>query len=79
MILVCCILHATSQGRTDQACIGISHTYGGVLSALSIDYSLEPVKGGGWKEQEVVKALYAEQDDELLVHATRDLAADAIL
>lgn len=58
---------------------GISHTYGGVLSALSIDYSLEPVKGGGWKEQEVVKALYAEQDDELLVHATRDLAADAIL
>ncbi|KAL4064393.1 Metallo-dependent phosphatase-like protein [Scleroderma yunnanense] len=58
---------------------GISRAYGGVLSALSIDYSLEPVKGGGWKEQEVVKALYAEQDDELLVHATRSLAVDALV
>ncbi|KAG8213293.1 Metallo-dependent phosphatase-like protein [Butyriboletus roseoflavus] len=51
---------------------GISHAYGGALSALSIEYSLEPVKGGGWKEQEVVKALYAEQEDELLVTAVRD-------
>ncbi|KIJ66966.1 hypothetical protein HYDPIDRAFT_26381 [Hydnomerulius pinastri MD-312] len=55
---------------------GISHAYGGVLSALSIEYTLEPVKGGGWKEQEVVKALYAEQEDELLVLATRDLGED---
>ncbi|KIJ13436.1 hypothetical protein PAXINDRAFT_170501 [Paxillus involutus ATCC 200175] len=52
---------------------GISHAYGGALSALSIEYTLEPVKGGGWKEQEVVKALYAEQEDELLVTATREL------
>ncbi|KAN0092976.1 Metallo-dependent phosphatase-like protein [Tylopilus felleus] len=52
---------------------GISHAYGGALSALSIEYTLEPVKGGGWKEQEVVKALYGEQDDELLVTAVREL------
>ncbi|KAI9567401.1 Metallo-dependent phosphatase-like protein [Boletus coccyginus] len=55
---------------------GISHAYGGALSALSIEYSLEPVKGGGWKEQEVVKALYAEQEDELLVTAVRELGGD---
>ncbi|KAH0833044.1 hypothetical protein J3R83DRAFT_12035 [Lanmaoa asiatica] len=52
---------------------GISHAYGGALSALSIEYSLEPVKGGGWKEQEVVKALYAEREDELLVTAVPDM------
>lgn len=66
-------------GTPTDTCVGISHAYGGVLSALSIEYSLQPVKGGGWKEQELVKALYADQEDELLVHATRDLAADAIL
>ncbi|KAI6108055.1 Metallo-dependent phosphatase-like protein [Pisolithus sp. B1] len=58
---------------------GISHAYGGVLSALSVEYTLEPVSSGGWKEQEVVKALYADQDDELLVHATRDLAGNELL
>ncbi|KAG1872297.1 Metallo-dependent phosphatase-like protein [Suillus subluteus] len=52
---------------------GISHAYGGPLSALSIEYTLEPVKGGGWKEQEIVKALYADHDDELLAVSTRDL------
>jgi len=55
---------------------GISHAYGGALSALSIEYTLEPVNGGGWKEQEVVKALYADYDDELLVSSTRDLDGD---
>lgn len=55
---------------------GISHAYGGALSALSIEYSLEPVKGGGWKEQEVVKALYAEQEDELLVTDVREFNGD---
>jgi hypothetical protein len=52
---------------------GISHAYGGPLSALSIEYTLEPVKSGGWKEQEIVKALYADHDDELLAVSTRDL------
>jgi hypothetical protein len=49
---------------------GISHAYGGVLSALSIDYSLTPIDeadsktfgGKGykqkWIEKEVVSALY---------------------
>lgn len=55
---------------------GISHAYGGALSALSIEYTLEPVKNGGWKEQEVVKALYADEDDVLLASSTRDLDGD---
>jgi len=46
------------------------------LSALSIEYTLEPVKNGGWKEQEVVKALYADEDDVLLASSTRDLDGD---
>ncbi len=44
-------------------CEGISHAYGGALSALSIDYTLEPVSRGGiekWVEKEVVRALYAD-------------------
>lgn len=53
--------------------LGISHAYGGALSALSIEYTLEPVKNGGWKEQEIVKALYADNDDEVLAVSTRDL------
>ncbi|EGN91917.1 hypothetical protein SERLA73DRAFT_191838 [Serpula lacrymans var. lacrymans S7.3] len=55
---------------------GISHAYGGVLSALSITYNLIPVKGGGWKEQEIVKALYSEADDELVIEVERDLVED---
>ncbi|KAH7926120.1 Metallo-dependent phosphatase [Leucogyrophana mollusca] len=55
---------------------GISHAYGGKLSALSIEYTLTPVKGGGKKEQEVIKALYADQDDELLLVESRDLMED---
>jgi len=59
---------------------GISHVYGGVLSALSITYNLIPVKGGGWKEQEIVKALYSEPDDEvvtkLVAEVERDLVED---
>ncbi|PFH47947.1 hypothetical protein AMATHDRAFT_150898 [Amanita thiersii Skay4041] len=43
---------------------GISHAYGGVLSALSIDYSLIPVMGQDgkeqWEEREVVTTLYAD-------------------
>ena len=49
---------------------GISHAYGGTLSALSIDYSLMPMnekednservgkEGTLWKEKEVVTAIY---------------------
>jgi len=34
------------------------------------------VSKGGWKEQEVVKALYADGDDELLASSTRELDED---
>ena len=39
---------------------GISHAYGGVLSALSITYTLDPVNGQSdvWKETEEVVAVY---------------------
>ncbi|THH09178.1 hypothetical protein EW146_g8759 [Bondarzewia mesenterica] len=42
---------------------GISHAYGGALSALSIEYSLTSLPSSApgekkWKEKEVVKALY---------------------
>jgi hypothetical protein len=41
---------------------GISHAYGGVLSALSIHYTLAPTgKHQVWKEREVVSALYPDQ------------------
>ena len=44
--------------------VGISHAYGGVLSALSIDYTLTPLSTSSspaetrWLEREVVRALY---------------------
>ncbi|KAI0671752.1 Metallo-dependent phosphatase [Trametes maxima] len=46
---------------------GISHAYGGALSALSVTYSLTPVSGHDskeqrWREKEVVKALYVDRD-----------------
>lgn len=47
-------------------CEGISHAYGGALSALSIEYSLVPVSKNGvekWVEKEVVRALYADKWD----------------
>lgn len=53
--------------------IGISHAYGGALSALSIDYALTPVATANadtlthkgqqvWVETEVVKAIYEDRD-----------------
>ena len=48
---------------------GISHAYGGALSALSIDYSLSPVPELSvdsnrkiWMEREVVKAIYVDRE-----------------
>jgi len=46
--------------------LGISHAYGGVLSALSIHYTLNPVGDAGsqrWKEKEVVSALYPDRQE----------------
>lgn len=43
--------------------------YGGRLSALSITYSLTPQakQGKQWKEQEVVKAIYPDEEVQLVV------------
>ncbi|KAI0303718.1 Metallo-dependent phosphatase-like protein [Multifurca ochricompacta] len=44
---------------------GISHAYGGALSALNVEYTLKPVQSSSpsssekkWREREVVKAVY---------------------
>jgi len=49
---------------------GISHAYGGVLSALSIHYTLESIgkpEEKRWLETEVVSALYPDQRDVLVI------------
>ena len=53
---------------------GISHAYGGVLSALSIDYTLTPVSKSitnpgenRWKEREIVTALYVDGEEVIAV------------
>lgn len=50
---------------------GISHAYGGALSALSITYSLTPapeVDGEErWNEKEVVVAVYEDRQEVLAV------------
>jgi hypothetical protein len=49
---------------------GISHAYGGALSALSIDYNLTPSAsedGEKWIEREVVSAIYTDSKDVLVV------------
>ncbi|KDR76184.1 hypothetical protein GALMADRAFT_279371 [Galerina marginata CBS 339.88] len=56
---------------------GISHAYGGVLSALSIHYSLHPISGDGeeeerWLEREIVSALYPDRT-EVLVEDEREV------
>jgi len=59
---------------------GISHAYGGVLSALSITYSLTPLlptKDGEarWRERETVVAVYPDRQD-LLADDVRVIAGD---
>ncbi|ESK87261.1 serine-threonine protein phosphatase [Moniliophthora roreri MCA 2997] len=59
---------------------GISHAYGGALSALSIHYTLTPVSGSAageqkWIEKEVVSALYADRQ-ELIVVDEREVIGD---
>ncbi|KAA1467613.1 Metallo-dependent phosphatase [Dentipellis sp. KUC8613] len=49
---------------------GISHAYGGVLSALTVDYTLKPIGGDKWKETEVVKALYPDKSQLLVREVT---------
>jgi hypothetical protein len=57
--------------------VGISHAYGGVLSALSITYTLDPVDGQSdvWKETEEVVAVY-EQSRTVIAIDSRELKGD---
>lgn len=61
--------------------LGISHAYGGALSALSIHYTLTPigVSDSGskqrWIEKEVVSALYPDRQ-ELLVTDEREVTGN---
>ncbi|KAG5646939.1 hypothetical protein DXG03_001662 [Asterophora parasitica] len=57
---------------------GISHAYGGVLSALSIHYTLTPIgpkEKKRWVEKEVVSALYPDRQ-EVLVKDEREVVGD---
>ncbi|KAF8910629.1 Metallo-dependent phosphatase-like protein [Gymnopilus junonius] len=58
---------------------GISHAYGGTLSALSIHYTLEPVgsdpSSRSWREREVVSALYPDRR-EVIVSDERVIEGD---
>ena len=59
---------------------GISHAYGGVLSALSITYSLSPLPPSAdgekrWKERETVVAVYRDRHD-LLADDVREFTGD---
>ncbi|KAF8972208.1 Metallo-dependent phosphatase-like protein [Flammula alnicola] len=70
------------QSRCDGKVIiidtGISHAYGGVLSALSIHYTLEPIgddESQRWIEKEVVSAIYADRQ-EILVSDEREVVGN---
>ena len=59
---------------------GISHAYGGALSALSIEYSLVPVARDGvekWVEKEIVRALYADRR-EVVAHDVREVEVEIL-
>jgi hypothetical protein len=58
---------------------GISHAYGGVLAALSAEYSLAPLGDGLWEEKELVKALYVDKESQVLVNSTRQVYGDFTL
>jgi hypothetical protein len=54
---------------------GISRAFDGVLSALSIEYSLVPVTSNGiekWVEEEVIRALYVDRR-EILAYDVREI------
>lgn len=66
---------------SDLVTTGISRAYGGVLSALSIRYTLTPVLGEGeedgkrWQEREEISAVY-EDRREVLVVDEREVVGD---
>ncbi|KAH9945176.1 Metallo-dependent phosphatase [Epithele typhae] len=60
---------------------GISHAYGGALSALSITYTLTPESDESgmarWSENEVVKAVYQDRE-EVLANDTREIVGSLL-
>ena len=57
---------------------GISHAYGGVLSALSIHYTVHPVGDDAeqrWVERELISALYPDKRT-LIVDEEREIVGD---
>ena len=57
---------------------GISHAYGGVLSALSIHYTLSPIGHDHemrWQETEIVSAIYHDRR-EVLARTEREVVGD---
>ncbi|KAI8980195.1 Metallo-dependent phosphatase [Trametes punicea] len=60
---------------------GISHAYGGALSALSVAYTLTPLTPSSdareqkWKEREVIKALYVDREV-ILADDEREIIGD---
>ncbi len=61
--------------------VGISHAYGGALSALSVTYTLTPASTSKdaaeqkWTEKEVVKALYPDREV-LIASDEREVVGD---
>ena len=66
------------MGRTNGRTKGISHAYGGALSALSVEFTLENAPSSSekkWTEREVVRAVYVDRS-EVLVDEVRDIFGD---
>jgi len=57
---------------------GISHAYGGVLAALSVEYTLRKRTAGLWTEHEVVEAVY-ENERVVLVDAKADVPSPKLV
>ena len=66
-------------GKVTSIDTGISHAYGGALSALEVTYTLTPHKDAlgakKWHEKEVVKALYVDHEV-LLADDEREAVGD---
>jgi len=73
------IISGVNTGQhIDLNLLGISHAYGGVLSALSIHYTLKPVGDANsqrWMEKEVVSALYPDRQ-EILASDEREVVGE---
>jgi hypothetical protein len=69
----CCLFDECLARAKCSITIGISRAYGGVLSALSITYTLTPLdkppvaSETRWKERETVVALYVDHEEVLAV------------